>query len=195
MIYLKRIQANKFILLTILLNIGFAFGYGKLNPQIDINMVDSVEIRRVQWFMTNPESCVSREHFDSIYNAGVEFEKSKGHNSTTYTKIVLTKKEDYTLFIRILNSLNPLKTEYVKVLPKDVRLLVSKPNISLRQLMAGDTNDPIPTNTKYIIYFKGGKTCEMFESKFYVDYENWRYTDNIYLYELCFWFYEKGYSK
>lgn len=195
MMNVKRVLANKFILLTILLNIGFAFGYGKLNPQIDINMVDSVEIRRVQWFISNPECRVSREHFDSIYNAGVEFEKSKGHNSTTYTKIVLTKKEDYTLFIKILNSLNPLKPEYVKVLPKDVRLLVSKPNISLRQLMTGDTNDPIPTNTKYIIYFKGGKTCEMFASRFYVDYENWRYRNNVYLYDLCFWFYEKGYSK
>lgn len=203
--FIKKIINMKRIFITYLLSLISVITFAQYkSPFVDINKVDSVEIRSAQNPFLSRELCVSREHFDSIFFAGVEREKKLGlYPNHRFCRIVLTNPEDYTLFIKIFNSLEPLLPHKVTVLPNDVKIIRHKgvnegfihTEIELDDLVPYYTNDPIQTNTKYLIYLYDNTVITCFASEHYLDYNNWRYDNARYLDDLQMWFRENGYSK
>ena len=182
-----------FILLLIFIMLQNAYSVVPRRISIDVNQVDSIEIKFTITELQTPPSCTSREHFDSIFDIGLEFckiyQRNDSPNDWFYARVVLREPDKYTLFIKMLNSLRPLSPERVKVLPSEVRLLCPVDSVErLNNVMSGDTNDPLTTHMKYTLYFKDGSAISAFSDGSYLDYNNWRYWDAIYLYSLSYWF-------
>ena len=165
------------------------------SPCIKVNDVDSVEIRYAFTPYTTPEACVSREHFDSIFDAEIKAKQKNGYRNG-FSRVILKEPYEYTLFIKIFNSLKPLPPKDVKVLPSEVKLIhheKTKENmryvpVNLCDLTSYRTNDPIRTNHKYIIYLRDGTVISCFASSSFVDYNNWRYSEAIHLDTLTIWY-------
>lgn len=165
------------ILMSIILAITLQSGYCELKNPIDILQVDSVEVLAVNPF-TLSEFRVDRLHFDDVFRI---YNKSS-------KRIVLKHPKDYTIYLKILNSLPALTPEEVKVKPSEVKLLTARVD-DLGYMADGETNDPILVSEKINIYMHDGNIRTAFKSWFYIDIDDWRYFDRFSdLHLIILWF-------
>lgn len=168
----------KIILLFITLCI-YQTGNCNIKKPISIEQVDSVEILCANpW--TSGEPTIDRKHFEDIYQI------SK-YSEGVFFRIVLTNPKDFTIFLKVLNSLTPLPKESVKVKPDEVALLTTKVH-NLANLMPAETNDPISTNKKIKIFMHDKSVRTAYASRFFLDIDNWRYEDAVILENIIDWF-------
>lgn len=156
-------------------------GYCDIKNPIPIEAVDSVVILCANP-MTSREPAIARPFFENAYR----IYESNGSRGGIY-RILLSRPEDYTIFLKILNTLEPLPPEEVKVKPSEVMLLTTKVG-NLANLMPVETNDPIRANKKIKIYMRNGIMRTAYASRFYLDIEDWRYMDASALEMIMEWF-------
>ena len=156
-------------------------GYCDIKNPIPIEAVDSVVILCANP-KTSREPAIARPFFENAYR----IYESNGKKDKVY-RILLSRPEDYTIFLKILNTLEPLPPEEVKVKPSEVMLLTTRVS-DLSDLMPIETNDPITVNKKIKIYMRNGIIRTAYASRFYLDIDDWRYMDASTLEVIMEWF-------
>lgn len=148
------------------------------NP-VFIEQVDSVEIICANpW--TSRELTIERKLFEDIYQI-------RKHYSANFYRVLLTNPKDFTIFLKVLNSLTPLPKDRVKIKPDEVAIQTTRIEV-LEDLMPVETNDPIPTNKKIKIYMHDKSVRTAFASRFFLDIDNWRYENAVILENIISWF-------
>lgn len=161
----------KFILLLFFIACGFVPSQAELHKQIKPSDVDSVYIRMIEPLTIGfGDICYDRRHFDEVYNYYSVYKKDRD----TYA-IYLYGWYEISLFVCMLNDIEPLPLEQIEIYPDEVQ---TRDGVNwLRSLHRAEhiCNDPIETRIKISIFLKDGFRVDAFMSSTLIDIFNYRY--------------------